>query len=195
MLKQFLTKSVLLAVAFSFIFSNAIQTKAENFEVPSQACELSKKFPTIVVKNNPNQALTRGLYMINCVVEYVFPTITAMPEHYTPIGQYTIDFGSIRRTTELNNKAMGYEKLVTPYWMPYSKDLSTGDYGEYAGWNLFGMHGAPWRTEAQFYGNAPLYKNGTHGCSNMKLEDASTIFEEVLYYRSIGQKVKVFNYL
>jgi L,D-transpeptidase catalytic domain len=198
-------------LSLSFIFNGNLATRAENYTVPTKACELSKNYPTVVYQVSREKPLTQAILLVGCQVETVFPVITAkagvhtvenkvngrMEERsfYTPVGQFTFDYAFMRRTIKLSWPEAGYKDLVTPNWMPYMIDTSTGDEGEYTGRNAFGFHGAPWRYSAEFYGNAELLAGGSHGCSNMRVAHSDYLYKTLEKYRNEDQKVKIFAYL
>ena len=186
-------KNILLFVPIflALILGTNIQASAETFKIPYEACELSKFYPTLAteVKKGP---LTQTILLVNCELVEWFPSITAAGKYYTPIGQYTVDYANMQDVAILNNPREGTINLRTPYWMTYTK--MSGDYGEYAGRNLFGVHGAPWRTHKEYTGEKEIYIGGSHGCTNLEDANAEIIYNYVKEYKAKGQKVKVFNY-
>ncbi|MBO5069669.1 MAG: peptidoglycan binding domain-containing protein [Roseburia sp.] len=91
------------------------------------------------------------------VVESDFVSGDVADGNATPTGA----FGLTYKTKNAILRGADYETPVT-YWMPF--------YGDY------GMHDATWRSK--FGGN--IYKtNGSHGCINMPLSVAKTIYEVV----------------
>jgi L,D-transpeptidase catalytic domain len=192
-----LQKSLKITALALMLISNLIPSvvsRAFSYQVPYDACELSKSYPTLTFKIDDNKALTYGLLLVNCKVAFEFEAITANPDNYTPIGQYTIDWEFTRKIAYLSNPAQGYKNLKTPNWMPYYKDESTGDFGEDIWRNNFGVHGAPWRTYSEFTGQRKLTLNGTHGCTNLPAYAAEYLYMTVNYYKDLGQKMKVYNY-
>jgi lipoprotein-anchoring transpeptidase ErfK/SrfK len=185
------TSFLIIPVILTLTFGSNIQASALEFRIPYEACELSKSYPTLAteVKKGP---LTQTILLVNCKLVEWFPAITAAGKYYTPIGQYTIDYAFMQRETYLNNPKEGTINLYTPYWMTYTK--MAGDYGQYAGRNLYGVHGAPWRTHGEFTGEKEIYIGGSHGCTNIEDANAAIIFEYVSQYKAKGQKVKVYNY-
>jgi hypothetical protein len=179
----------------SFFFSSNLAVRAETYSVPSEACELSKKYPTVVFKIDPKYALTSGLLLIDCYVDIAFPTITANPDYYTAIGQFTVDYANMKRVAFLTWRTADYENLRTPNWMPYMLDTSTGDYGDQIYRNMFGLHAAPWRYTAEFYGKQDILNGGSHGCTNLRIGTSEYLYNFMLENQARGQKVKVFNYL
>ena len=172
----------------------SISSHAFSNEVPYDACELSKSYPTLTFKIDDKKALTYGLLLVNCKVAFEFEAITANTENYTPIGQYTIDWDYTKEIAYLSNPAQGYKNLKTPKWMPYFKDVATGDFGEDIWRNNFGVHGAPWRTYSEFTGKRKLTLNGTHGCTNLPAYAADYLYMTMKYYKNLDQKMKVYNY-
>ncbi len=205
------TKLILVTLNLTFIFNSNLATRAESYTVPTQACELSKTYPTLVYQISREKPLTQALLLVGCQVDTVFPIITAKAgihtvqnkvngraeqrSFYTPVGQFTFDYALMRRSIKLSWPEAGYKDLLTPNWMPYMTDTSTGDYGEYTGRNAFGFHGAPWRYSSEFYGNAELTAGGSHGCSNMRIAHSNYLYETLESYRNQGQKVKIYSYL
>lgn len=84
----------------------------------------------------------------------------------TPTGAYFIN----SKETERTLKGPDYESFVN-YWMPFNGDI--------------GLHDAPWRSS--FGGNIYL-KGGSHGCVNLPLSSAKTIFANV----EVGTPVLVY---
>lgn len=91
------------------------------------------------------------------VVESDFVSGNVAKGHNTPTGA----FGLTYKTTNAILRGPDYETPVN-YWMPFNGDV--------------GMHDATWRKS--FGGN--IYKtNGSHGCINLPLSVAKTIYETV----------------
>jgi hypothetical protein len=207
----FLNKFLIIILSLSLLVGSNLATRAETYTVPFEACELSKSYPTVVYQISRENPLTQAILLINCQADYIFPSITAKAgvhnvenkvtgqmqkrSFYTPAGQFTFDYALMKKSIKLSWPEAGYKDLLTPNWMPYMIDTSTGDYGEYTGRNLFGFHGAPWRYSAEFYGNAPLMAGGSHGCSNMRIAHSEYLYNTLEYYRDKGQKVKIISYL
>jgi L,D-transpeptidase catalytic domain len=189
---KFSTVIIALAIIFTTSLSGNIKAGAEAIRIPYDACELSKSYPTFVTKIETGP-LTQTILLVNCKLVEVFPSITAAGQYYTPKGQYTIDYAYMQELAILNNIPNGTINLKTPFWMPYGK-LMNGDYGQWAGRNMFAVHGAPWRTHSEFTGEKEIYIGGSHGCTNVEDANAEIFFEYVKQYKSKGQKVKVFNY-
>lgn len=76
---------------------------------------------------------------------------------YTPGGAYGITY--LDKDAILRGE--DYETPVT-YWMPFNGDI--------------GMHDATWRSS---FGASIYKRNGSHGCVNLPLSAAKTIFENV----------------
>jgi L,D-transpeptidase catalytic domain len=182
---------IIIPVIVTLTFGSNIQASAENFKIPYEACELSKSYPTLAteIKKGP---LTQTILLVNCELVEWFPSITAAGKYYTPIGQYTVDYANMQDVAILNNPSEGTINLRTPFWMTYTK--MKGDYGQYAGRNLYGVHGAPWRTHKEYTGEKEIYIGGSHGCTNLEDANAEIIYSYVKEYKAKGQKVKVFNY-
>lgn len=91
------------------------------------------------------------------VVESDFVSGDVSKGHMTPTGAYGITY----TTTDAVLRGADYATPVK-YWMPFAGDV--------------GMHDATWRKN--FGGN--IYKtNGSHGCINLPLSAAKTIYETV----------------
>lgn len=86
--------------------------------------------------------------------DFVSGTFSSTPDCVTPQGVFGITY----KTTNAVLKGNGYETPVS-YWMPF--------YGNY------GMHDATWRTE---FGGDIFITNGSHGCINLPLDSAATIY-------------------
>ncbi|MDL2212059.1 L,D-transpeptidase [Erysipelotrichaceae bacterium OttesenSCG-928-M19] len=93
--------------------------------------------------------------------------ITGLPngDRDTQPGKYTIMFKATNFTMRGAQYGYDYEAKVN-YWMPFE------------GGGGIGLHDAPWHAYSQFGGNTYL-SNGSHGCINMRLADARTIFNTV----------------
>lgn len=74
---------------------------------------------------------------------------------YTPAGI----FGLTYRTRNATLRGANYASFVR-YWMPFNKNI--------------GMHDASWRKR---YGGDEFMRGGSHGCINLPLESAKTIYE------------------
>lgn len=93
----------------------------------------------------------------NLVVESDFVSGNVSKGHASPTGAYGITY----KTTDAVLRGADYETPVK-YWMPFAGDV--------------GMHDATWRSS--FGGN--IYKtNGSHGCINLPLSVAETIYNTV----------------
>ncbi len=87
--------------------------------------------------------------------------------HDTPIGAYVLPVANIQRGTTLkgsNDNGSTYNAYVE-YWMPFID-------------NSIGFHDATWRADSEF-NNARYVYDGSHGCVNMKYNDAKTLFENI----------------
>lgn len=94
----------------------------------------------------------------NLVLETDFVSgIMTDPGCVTPYGV----FGLTYKTTNAVLRGADYETPVF-YWMPFHGN--------------FGMHDATWRTE---FGGDIYLTNGSHGCLNLPLDSAKTIYEYV----------------
>jgi len=97
-------------------------------------------------------------YQGNLVLETDFVSgIMTDPGCVTPYGV----FGLTYKTTNAVLRGEDYETPVF-YWMPFHGN--------------FGMHDATWRTE---FGGDIYLTNGSHGCLNLPLDSAKTIYEYV----------------
>jgi L,D-transpeptidase catalytic domain len=194
--KLFLSTLLILTLMISFAanFLTSVKASAQNYEVPTQACETSKQYPTLTIRVDKNNALNQGLLLIDCAVEFEFPVITAGPEYETPIGQFTIDYAFIKKNALLSWEEKGYKNLKTPNWMPYYLDTNSGDFGPDIWRNNFGVHGAPWRYTNEFNGKMPVVSGGTHGCTNLNNYSANWIWNFVQKTKKAGSLVKVYNY-
>ncbi len=91
----------------------------------------------------------------NLILTSQFVSGTESNGNYTPSGVFGITY----KTRNATLRGRGYATPVK-YWMPFNGNI--------------GMHDAIWRNS--FGGN--IYKNnGSHGCINLPLENAKTIYE------------------
>lgn len=86
--------------------------------------------------------------------DFVSGTMNSTPDCISPAGVFDITY----KTTNATLRGGDYEQFVY-YWMPF--------YGNY------GMHDATWRW--QFGGNI-FMTDGSHGCLNLPLDSAATIY-------------------
>ena len=94
------------------------------------------------------------------IVESDFVSGNASRGWATPAGIYQITYKERNALLGANSGA-DYRSPVS-YWMPFNGNI--------------GMHDAPWRRS--FGGN--IYKtNGSHGCINMPINNAKTVFENI----------------
>lgn len=89
--------------------------------------------------------------------DFVSGSMSSTPDCVTPEGVFGITY----KTTNAVLRGADYETPVS-YWMPF--------YGNY------GMHDATWRSE---FGGQIYLTNGSHGCVNLPLGSAATIYEHV----------------
>lgn len=89
--------------------------------------------------------------------DFVSGSMSSTPDCVTPEGVFGITY----TTTNAVLRGADYETPVS-YWMPF--------YGNY------GMHDATWRSE---FGGQIYITNGSHGCVNLPLGSAATIYEHV----------------
>ena len=86
--------------------------------------------------------------------DFVSGTMNSTPDCVSPAGVFDITY----KTTNATLRGGDYEQFVY-YWMPF--------FGNY------GMHDATWRW--QFGGNI-FMTDGSHGCLNLPLDAAATIY-------------------
>ena len=98
-----------------------------------------------------------------CLVSTSMVSGKVVDGHCTPTGVYSI----YSKSTDTYLTGPGYRSYVS-YWMPF--------YGGY------GLHDATWR--GSFGGDIYLY-NGSHGCVNLPLKSAGTIYDNA----PVGTKV------
>ncbi|MCM1212943.1 MAG: L,D-transpeptidase family protein [Lachnospiraceae bacterium] len=89
--------------------------------------------------------------------DFVSGSMSSTPDCVTPEGVFGISY----KTTNAVLRGADYETPVN-YWMPF--------YGNY------GLHDATWRGE---FGGQIYITNGSHGCVNLPLGSAATIYEHV----------------
>ena len=98
-----------------------------------------------------------------CIVDT--PCVTGnKSNHNTPSGIFTLTY----KTTDTylrgyNDDGSRYSSHVN-YWMPFNGGI--------------GMHDALWRSESEF-GGTTYIGNGSHGCVNLPLSAAKTIYENI----------------
>ena len=103
-------------------------------------------------------------YFKNDETILVTQVVTGMKNrHDTPLGNYTLNISSKETNRYLrgyNDDGSRYNAYVN-YWMPFNGGV--------------GFHDATWRTLGEF--NKTTYtNNGSHGCVNMKKEDAKVLY-------------------
>lgn len=89
--------------------------------------------------------------------DFVSGTLNSTPDCITPEGI----FGLTYKTTDAILRGANYASHVN-YWMPF--------YGNY------GMHDATWRVN---FGGTIYQQHGSHGCINLPLESAKTVYKYV----------------
>lgn len=97
------------------------------------------------------------LYMDGAIIfetDFVSGSMSSTPDCVTPEGVFGISY----KTTNAVLRGANYETPVN-YWMPF--------YGNY------GLHDATWRSE---FGGQIYIENGSHGCVNLPLDAAATIY-------------------
>lgn len=88
--------------------------------------------------------------------------------HDTPTGKYTLEVQNKEKARTLrgyNDDGSKYSAYVD-YWMPFI--MSRG----------IGFHDASWREISEFNDSTYIY-DGSHGCINMKSEDAKKLYNNV----------------
>lgn len=93
----------------------------------------------------------------NCILETDCVTGNVSRGYYTPTGLYFLTY----KTRGATLKGEGYASYVE-YWMPFNGNI--------------GFHDASWRSS--FGGNIYL-TNGSHGCVNLPVEAAKTLYEYI----------------
>lgn len=89
--------------------------------------------------------------------DFVSGSMSSTPDCVTPEGVFGLSY----KTTNAVLRGANYETPVN-YWMPF--------YGNY------GLHDATWRAE---FGGQIYITNGSHGCVNLPLGSAATIYDHV----------------
>lgn len=119
--------------------------------VNKNGCDIGNSYIEISI---PDQTL--WLYVDgNLILTSQFVSGTESNGNYTPSGVFGITY----KTRNATLRGQGYATPVK-YWMPFNGNI--------------GMHDATWRNS--FGGN--IYRNnGSHGCINLPLESAKTIYE------------------
>ena len=99
-----------------------------------------------------------------CIVDTPCVTGSVAGGHATPPGVFKLKSKETKRYLQgYNNDGSKYKSYVN-YWMPFNGGI--------------GLHDATWRNK--FGGN--IYKNsGSHGCVNLPLSAARTIYENIDY--------------
>ena len=87
-------------------------------------------------------------------------------DHDTPTGAYFVNSRETNRTL----RGEDYESFVN-YWMPFNGGV--------------GMHDATWRSS---FGGQIYLRGGSHGCINLPVSAAKTIYENI----EVGDAVLVF---
>ena len=91
------------------------------------------------------------------LVETDFVSGNLAKNHATPVGAYGVTY----KQKEATLRGEDYESDVT-YWMPYCGNV--------------GMHDATWRST---FGGSIYKRKGSHGCVNLPVSAAKTIFENI----------------
>jgi len=89
--------------------------------------------------------------------DFVSGSMSSTPDCVTPEGVFGISY----KTKNAVLRGANYETPVN-YWMPF--------YGNY------GLHDATWRSE---FGGQIYITNGSHGCVNLPLSSAATIYDHI----------------
>lgn len=88
--------------------------------------------------------------------------------HDTPVGSYVLNINNKEKNRTLrgnNDDGSKYAAHVN-YWMPFIMDRGIG------------FHDASWRDDSQFNDATYIY-SGSHGCVNMKSEDAKSLYNSL----------------
>ena len=121
---------------------------------------------TAIVLNIADQQLT---YYKNGKIIVNAPVITGMKNTTdTPTGKYIIDPTNKRTNTNLigqNADGTNYNAFVN-YWMPFILDRGIG------------FHDASWR-QMDDYTKTQYTNNGSHGCVNMRFNDAQKLYQNL----------------
>lgn len=100
------------------------------------------------------------------IISTDFVSGSVAAEHDTPTGAYFVN----SRETERILRGEDYETFVN-YWMPFNGGV--------------GMHDATWRSN---FGGTIYLRNGSHGCINLPLSAAKTIYSNI----EVGDPVLVY---
>ncbi len=114
--------------------------------------DIGNSYVEIDLSNQHLYLYSKGVMVFE--TDFVSGAMNSTPDCVTPAGVFDITY----KTTNAILRGGTYEVAVT-YWMPF--------FGNY------GMHDATWRTE--FGGDIFLY-DGSHGCVNLPLDSAATIY-------------------
>lgn len=96
-----------------------------------------------------------------CIVNT--PCVTGnYPNHLTPSGIFTLTYKEKDRYLQGTNDDGSKYKSYVNYWMPFNGGI--------------GLHDATWRNK---FGGQIYKGNGSHGCVNLPLAAAATIYENI----------------
>ena len=103
-------------------------------------------------------------YEGECIVETPCVTGNVANDYDTPPGWFYLTYKTTDDYLEGYNKDGSRYKSFVNYWMPFNGGI--------------GLHDATWRKSSEFGGNT-YKRNGSHGCINLPLEAAKTIYEHI----------------
>ena len=103
-------------------------------------------------------------YEGECIVETPCVTGNLANGYDTPSGWFYLTYKTTDDYLEGYNKDGSKYKSFVNYWMPFNGGI--------------GLHDATWRKISEFGGNT-YKRNGSHGCINLPLEAAKTIYEHI----------------
>ena len=121
---------------------------------------------TAILLDISSQQLT---YYNNGKIDWSVPVITGKKDsHDTPIGRYILNPINKKENTTLtgqNDDGTNYNAFVN-YWMPFITERGIG------------FHDATWRN-IDDYTKTTYIENGSHGCVNMRFNDAKKLYESI----------------
>ncbi|MEN9972794.1 MAG: hypothetical protein RIS20_1141 [Bacteroidota bacterium] len=121
--------------------------------LPAGVFDSNKTYVEISIADQKLWYYKNGVLIIESAV------VTGCPKlgHATPVGAYYVKY----METNAELKGPGYSAHVR-YWMPFN--------------NGIGLHDARWRNK---FGNALYLADGSHGCINLPLATAQTIYQHI----------------
>jgi hypothetical protein len=121
--------------------------------LPSGVFDSNKNYVEISISDQKLWYYKNGALIIESSV------VTGCPKlgHATPVGAYYVKY----MDTNAELKGPGYSAHVR-YWMPFN--------------NGIGLHDARWRNK---FGEALYLADGSHGCINLPLATAQTIYQHI----------------